>query len=171
MCPSPQSFDCPAISNCYASHVTNATRHTSKRVSFSEYSSLHLYGSDPSYRCQMSYSKSEIEDFRFRAASEARHLRQLLARCPLQDANRICHLLIVHNVLAPEDVLGIEHLLSENASRLVFTERLFQRASLLAKQEELREKNELDAELLAEVAISRSAKNAERARVRAAIAP
>ena len=170
MCSSSQSFDYPIISSCDASHATNATRRATKRVSFSEYSSLHLYPSDPSYRRQMSYSKGEIKDFRLRASSEAQHLRELLDRCPLQDANKIYHLLILHNVIAPEDFLGIEHLLSENTIRLVLTERFLQRSSLLAMQKELREKNELDADLLAEVAISMSAKNAVRARVRAAIA-
>lgn len=170
MCSPSQSSDCPIISSCHATQETNSTRRATKRVSFSEYSSLHMYPSDPAYRRQMSYSKGEIKDFRLRAASEAQHLRELFNRCPLQDANKIYHLLIQHNIIAPEDFLGIEHLLSETTIRLVLTERFVQRNSLLAKQKELREKNVLDADLLAEVAISMSAKNAVRARVRAAIA-
>ncbi|KAL3795447.1 hypothetical protein HJC23_000805 [Cyclotella cryptica] len=169
MCSSLQSKS-PTISLHDASRVNNLTRQATKRVRFSEYSCLYMYQSNPSYRRKMSYSKTEIEAFRFRTASEAGKLRQLLAGCPIREANRICHILIHHNVVAPEELLGIEHLISEHVTRLMLSDRLGQRALLLKTQQELREKNELNFELLAEVATSMSAKNAERARVRATMA-
>ncbi|KAL3795664.1 hypothetical protein HJC23_002071 [Cyclotella cryptica] len=142
---------------------------STKQVSFSEYSRLHVYGEDPLYRRCKFYSSSEYEAFRTRAASDAYKLRQLLAACPLQNAETI-RLLIAHGAVKREDFLGIEHLISRSVFERVTKERRSHSALLLKRQEELQEKNELDACSLAEVLVPRSAKSAARARVRAAMA-
>ncbi|KAL7502182.1 hypothetical protein ACHAWX_000483 [Stephanocyclus meneghinianus] len=156
-------------SNSTASISSNNEDHATKEVSFSEYSTLHVYDADPSYRHCKSYSSPEYEAFRDRAAFEAYRLRQLIAEYPFQNAETI-RLLINRGAVRREDFLGIEHLISESVHQRLLKERRVYSALLLQRQKELREKNELDASSLAEVVLVRSAKSAARARVRAAVA-
>ena len=141
----------------------------SKHVHFSQYSSMHVYGVDPSYRLSKSYSSTEYKAFRTHAASEAHRLKQLITSCALPNAKSI-RLLIQHGVMNREEFLGIEHLIDPWAYQGVMKERRLHSALLFQKQEELLMRNELDANSLAEVAVARSAKSAGRARVRAAMA-
>lgn len=159
--------DCHTLSSAPTSN--DDVDHSTKQVRFSEYSSLHIYVLDPSYRRSKSYSSSEYQAFRTSAAFEAYRLRQLIAACPFQNAETI-RLLIGRGIVTREDFLGIEHLISESAHDRVLKERRFHSASLLKRQKELRENNELDSSSLAEVDLARSAKSAVRARVRAAVA-
>ncbi|KAL7480922.1 hypothetical protein ACHAW6_006584 [Cyclotella cf. meneghiniana] len=148
-----------------ASGVFNEIRSV-KRVRFSEYSTMRVYVVDPVSRQSMSYSSAEYEAFRTRAAFDGYQLRRLLAACSSQNADTF-RLLISHGVISREDFLGVEHLISERATERVLRERRIHSVSLLEKQNELRERNELNADLLAEVAKAMSTKSAQRARVRA----
>ncbi|KAL7489465.1 hypothetical protein ACHAW6_015087 [Cyclotella cf. meneghiniana] len=145
--------------------VTGPTKH----VHFSQYSSLHVYGVDPSYRLSKSYSSTEYTAFRTRAAFEAHRLRQLITSCALPNVKTI-RLLIEHGAVKREDFLGIEHLIDRRVYERVMKERRVHSALLLQRQEELLKRNELDADSLSEVVKARSAKSADRARVRAAMA-
>lgn len=147
------------------SDESNLTRFA-KRVRFSDYSTMRVFAIDPESRKAMSYSSAEYEAFRTRAAFDAYQLRRLLAACSSQNANTF-RLLISNGVIAREDFLGIEHLISEQACTRVLSERRAHTASLLERQKELRERNELNAYALANIAAARSAKSTQRARVRA----
>ena len=148
-----------------ASGESKETR-SAKRVRFSEYSTMRVYVIDPLSRQSMSYSSAEYEAFRTRAAFDGYQLRRLLAACSSQNANTF-RLLINHGVIAREDFLGVEHLISERSTERVLRERRVHSVLLLEKQNELRERNELNADLLAEVATAMSTKSVQRARVRA----
>ncbi|KAL3805926.1 hypothetical protein HJC23_007887 [Cyclotella cryptica] len=152
-----------------ASSSNDNEDHSTRQVRFSDYSTLHIYRADPSYRRCKSYLPSEYQAFRTRAAFEAFRLRQLIEACPFQNAETI-RLLINRGIVKREDFLGIEHLISESAHERVVKERRVHSSSLLKRQKELLENNEWDANSLAEVALARSAKSAARARVRAAVA-
>lgn len=112
--------------------------------------------------------------FRFRAAAEGHHIRQLLTGCPISDANRICRTLINLNVLDVEQLLGIEHLISEEAHNSVVEARRDHSKSLLKKQKELKEDTNNDTvnvvEVLADLARERSGKSMDSAWGRAAMA-
>ncbi|KAL3783076.1 hypothetical protein HJC23_012113 [Cyclotella cryptica] len=129
---------------------------------------MRVYAMDPLSRQSMFYSSAEYEAFRTRAASDGYQLRRLLAACSSRNADTL-RLLINRGVIAREDFLGVEHLISEQAGQRVPQERRAHSVSLLEMQKKLREKNELNADLLAEVAVATSAKSAQRARVRAVI--
>ncbi|KAL7489145.1 hypothetical protein ACHAW6_014743 [Cyclotella cf. meneghiniana] len=140
-----------------------------KHVRFSQYSSMHVYNVDPSYRLSKSYSPTECKAFRTCAAFEAHRLRQLITYCQLPCAESV-RLLIQDGVIMPEDVIGIEHLIHPSSYERVMKERRVHSTLLLQRQEELLERNELDAKSLAEVVMVRSAKSAHMARARAAMA-
>lgn len=148
-----------------ASGLSKLTRST-KRVSFAEFSTMHVYFDDPVSRCWMTYSSAEYQAFRARTAFEVYQLQRLIDTRSSQDANTI-RLLIRQGVIAPEHFLGIENLISECGRERVMYERRVHAALLLKRQKELRERHELNADLLAEVSIARSARSTERARLRA----
>jgi hypothetical protein len=154
----------------YRASISNDNEdHLTKEVSFSEYSTLHFYGADPSYCNCKSHPLSEYQAFCNRVAFEAYWLRRLIAENPFQNAETIC-LLFNRGVVSREDFLGIEHLISEGVQHRVLKENHAHLTLLLQRQKELQEKNELDASLLVEAVLARSVKSTARARVQVAVA-
>lgn len=143
-----------------------------KQVTFSDYSSLRSYEIDPKYRAIKSYSSADRKRFQVDAAREGIRIQRLISSLHVQPGAAI-HELIERNLLCREELLGIEHLVSEKAALRTAHERRSHTALVLKAQEELRVKNAiaLDNNLtLAKVAIARSTRNGEKARLRAALA-
>lgn len=140
-----------------------------KHVRFSQYSSMHVYGVDPSYSLSKSYSSKEFKAFLTCAAFDAHRLRQLITSCALPHAESV-RFLSQDGVIKPEDFLGIEHLIHPSSYERVMKERRLHSDLLFQRQGELLRRHELDANSLAEMVMARSAKSADRARARAAMA-
>ncbi|KAL3803696.1 hypothetical protein HJC23_003750 [Cyclotella cryptica] len=150
---------------------TRATPRTkSKEVHFSEYSTRRVYVSDPSYESRKSYSSSDQIIFRKQAAHDAFRIKHLISSCPAQPGYAIQQL-IECGLLTREELLGIEHLVSINAEQ-AYRKRRDYIKSVLCAQKLLRETNEnkVNAEQLASVAIAKSSRMIEKARLRAALA-
>ncbi|KAL3781930.1 hypothetical protein HJC23_011435 [Cyclotella cryptica] len=152
------------------SEVNNAKPR--KHVTFSDYSSLRSYENDPKYRATKSYSSADRKRFQVDAAREGIRIQRLISSLHVQPGAAI-HELIGLNLLCREELLGIEHLVSEKAALRTAHERRSHSAIVLKAQDDLRDKNSdaLDSNiLLAKVAISRSSRNVEKAKLRAALA-
>ncbi|KAL7516266.1 hypothetical protein ACHAWX_001299 [Stephanocyclus meneghinianus] len=143
-----------------------------KHVTFSDYSSLRTYENDPKYRATKSYSSADRKRFQVDAAREGIRIQRLISSLHVQPGAAI-HELIKLNLLCREELLGIEHLVSEKAALRTAHERRSHTALVLKAQEELRFKNTNVGDgnvKLANVAIARSSRNGEKAKLRAALA-
>ncbi|KAL7516570.1 hypothetical protein ACHAWX_001571 [Stephanocyclus meneghinianus] len=152
---------------------SSRSRKASKNVTISQTSKLRFYNVHKAER-QEWYSSKDREVFQAKALYEAFRIRELIAVASEGGNTRgkATMYLVERNLLSPEEMLGIEDLITSVASaRHAFSERRLHTALILKKQRELREKNELNISIkLAEMATSRSSKNVERARLRAALA-
>jgi hypothetical protein len=152
---------------------SSRSRNASKNVTISETSKLRFYNVHKTVS-QEWYSSKDRQVFQAEAVCEAFRIRELIAVASEGGNTRgkATMYLVERNLLSPEEMLGIEDLITGVASaRHAFKERRLHTALVLTKQRELREKNERNiANKLAEVATSRSLKNVERARLRAALA-
>ncbi|KAL3799139.1 hypothetical protein HJC23_002267 [Cyclotella cryptica] len=141
-----------------------------KEVTFSEYSSLHVYQVGPVER-QKAYSSTERKAFQIDAFREATRIQGLIASCPYEGGEAIRYLLNF-GLINPEELVGIENLIcGRSSSKKVSKERYLHTAFVLERQRELREKNEMNSvQKLAATATTRSLKSVEKARFRAALA-
>lgn len=138
-----------------------------KVVSFSPHSRLHVYLVDEDERLK-SYSSSEQKMFQSQTLYNAFRIQELMQSCPYEGGNAIRYL-VERNVIGPEDLLGIEHLIVGAAK--ISKERRSHTRLVIEKQKELSENNHSNIEQeLADVAAARSLKSFEKARVRAALA-
>jgi len=145
--------------------ISSSTSH--KVVSFSPHSRLHVYLVDEDERLK-SYSSSEQKLFQAHTLYDAFRIKELIQSCPYEGGNAIRYL-IGRNLIGPEDLLGIEHLIIGAAK--ISKERRIHTRLVVEKQKELHENNYNNFEQkLADVAAARSLKSFEKARVRAALA-
>ncbi|KAL3783757.1 hypothetical protein HJC23_004876 [Cyclotella cryptica] len=140
-----------------------------KKVTFSTYSTLHIYDVDPSYQFTKSYSFSEIKTFREQAAINSHVLRELISSYPMSRSNNLKYLLR-SKILCLEDILGIEQLIDKHGGTSMMQERHNHVLCVLKKQEELCKANVIHFTALAEVSIASSGKNVLKAQYRAALA-
>jgi hypothetical protein len=148
---------------------SNMSLNQPKRVVFSEYSEICVYQRNDKYEYNKSYSSADRKTFRCQALLDGDLIREVIASCPLQDANAL-HRLLEMKVLRTEDLLGIEHLISEKGNARALKQRRTHVALLLRRQEKLRRENIADEVMLAESVLPISAKSAAKARCRAALA-
>ncbi|KAL3797890.1 hypothetical protein HJC23_006928 [Cyclotella cryptica] len=150
-------------------HNKSASNCSRKEVTFSEYSELRLYSSNKSYQVNKSYSDSDIQTFRTRASFEALRIRSLISEYPLQGWSVIKHVMGL-GLLTHEDLVGIEHLVCENAAEQTLRERRAHLTSILKAQELLKEKyeNVVHPSKLARLSSVSSEKHVQNARARAA---
>ncbi len=142
----------------------------SKKVSFSKYSIKRVYVSDPNYENWKSYSSADQQTFRKEAAHDAFRIKHLLSISPLP-AGLAIHEFMKQGKLTREDLLGIEHLVSMNAEKAMRDQRSYMNL-VLGVQKQMREKNEneINAGMLAVIAVAKSSRMIEKARLRAALA-
>jgi hypothetical protein len=139
-----------------------------KTVTIAEISAVRSY---PTAQ-QEFYTSKDRKAFQIQAVREAVRIRDMMNRCPEgYKGGKATLYLIERNLIASEDMLGIENLmLGTDRARKTFEERRMHTAFVLKKQRELVEKTGLNADKLAEVASLRSSKNVERAKLRAVLA-
>lgn len=153
-----------------------------KQVTFSERSSMHVYRLDPSYAATKSYGREERKSFGTAALREAIRIKRLVIGCTPTDGTSTTkdafkHLL-KNNVIALEEIVGIEHMvLGKSASKLLRERQDHSRAILLEQRRmecSRRGSKTLEGndtcETLGRFSALRSSKSVKRARIRAAMA-
>jgi hypothetical protein len=142
----------------------------SKKVSFSKYSTKRVYVTDPSYEDWKSYSSADQKTFRKEAAHDAFRIKHLLSTFPLPTGLAVRELM-KQGLLTREDLLGIEHLVSTNAEKVMRDRQSYMNLVLgVQKQMRVKNENKIDAGMLAVVAVAKSSRMIEKARLRAALA-
>lgn len=144
------------------------------RVTFSESSSMHVYHADPLYVRSKSYSKEERKHFSVEALSEAVRIKKLVLSTPGSSTKDSFKFLLKNNVIALEEIVGIEHLvLGKSASKLL-KERQDHSKAVVQEQHRMGLMQECQSgklcDKLGEFSASRSCKSVKRARIRAAMA-
>ncbi|KAL3780858.1 hypothetical protein HJC23_001591 [Cyclotella cryptica] len=150
-------------------HNDSALHGSKKKVTFAEYSELRLYSNDKWYQSKKSYTSAEVKKFRDQAALDASRIRNLISLCPAQNGCAISHAMDA-GLLKHDELLGIEHLVSEKAAANALYERKAHVALTLRAQEVMQRKydNTVNDVWLAKVARRLSSRSVKRARIRAA---
>lgn len=136
---------------------------TKLEVKFALYSSIHVY---PTHECERkkSYKAPDIKKFKTQVGIDVLRVEELITTCPYKRGNAVCHL-IDSGALAPEELVGIDHLLcGEDAARKIAFDRFAHAKLVTRKQIELHEYE------LAAVASKKSSKNVDKALMRARLA-
>jgi hypothetical protein len=136
---------------------------TKLEVEFAKYSSIHVY---PTHECERrkSYKSPDIKKFKTQIGIDVLRVEELITTCPHKRGNAVCHL-IDSGALAPEELIGIDHLLGgEDAARKIAFDRFAHVKLVTRKQVELHEYE------LAAVASKKSSKNVDKALMRARLA-
>jgi len=109
------------------------------RVSFSGMSSMQLYHIDQLYANNKSYSKEDFKRFSMDIQMEVARIKNLVLLTSSDVSTKeSCRYLIENYVIMPEEIQGIDHLISKSAYKLLQERRNHPRAVLS-------EKNRMDA--------------------------
>lgn len=151
-------------------NMQGTSRTKSKRVNFSHYSTCRVYQSDPYYEGRKSYSSADQKVFRKEAAYDAYRIKHLVTSSSLPTGLAF-RKLMKQGLLSRQELLGIEHLVSINSQKEL-RERRDYTELVLSAQKHMRLKTEdtVDVEMLAALAVAKSAGMIEKARLRAALA-
>ena len=150
------------------------------RVTFSEMSSMQLYHIDQLYADSKSYSKKDFKRFSKDILMEAERIKNLVLLTSSDASTKeSCRYLIENNVIMPEEILGIDHLISKSAYKLLQERRNHPRAVLSEKyriealtsdsMKQMKSHDDL-VKQLATFSALRSSRSAKRARIRASTA-
>lgn len=140
------------------------------RVAFSKYSRFYSFNCSSSYRSNMSYSSAEIKTFRVEALQEGLRIKNLVSSFPSNVGAVIDHL-VKNDVLAEDELLGIEHLIGEEATERLMLKRHAHVALVLGAQKLLPKINIMtSAEVIAQIAAESSHRNVKKAHLRALLA-
>ncbi|KAL7476974.1 hypothetical protein ACHAW6_002798 [Cyclotella cf. meneghiniana] len=147
-------------------HNDVASHDTREKVTFAEYSVMRLYNNDKSYQSKKSYTAAEVKNFRDQAALDASRVRNIISTHSLQNGHASNHAVDL-GLVKHEEILGIEHLLSEKTAANALYERRAHVALTLRAQEVMRRKsgNPVDHVMLAKVASMSSSRSCNRARI------
>lgn len=143
------------------------------RVAFSERSSMYLYHLDPLYAQNKSYTKEDKKIFTTEMLSEAIRIKRLVLSTPEASIKDSFTYLLKNNIISPEEILGIEHLIFAKPSKLLQKRRDYARAVLMEQYRQRQVESEIRGDhtkKLGDFSSSRTAKSVIRARVRAAMA-
>lgn len=141
-----------------------------KRVTFSTYSSARYFKCDSSYRANMSHSSADCKRLRAEVAREGLRIQRLVSSCPHTKTGNVIHHLVGLNVLSMDELVGIEHLVSKDASARLLHERRAHAATVLRAQQEMQQCRDTMFDELARIAASSSSRSIQKARLRAALA-
>ena len=143
---------------------------TSRQVSFSKFSTRRVYISDPHYEDWKSYTSVDRKIFQKDAVHDALEIKRLVSSCHAPTGLAVQQLM-KQRLLTREQLLGIEHLLSVNTEEALQKRQSYIKL-VLDMQDKMRERNDktVNFEMLAAVAIARSSRMIEKARLRAALA-
>jgi hypothetical protein len=143
-------------------------RSSSKKVSFSPYSQLHVYQRDDEAERKKSFTSSERKGFQAQAVKDSFMIRSLIDTCPYEGGTAILYLMD-QKLLHTEELLGIENLIM-GAEKTVKQCRKHT-ALVIKAQRQLEAKNDANIDTkLSHVATTRSLKDVSTARLRATLA-
>ena len=152
-----------------------------KRVTFSEQSTMQLYHLDQQYAHAKSYSREDYKLFGRSSMLEAVRIKKLLLLTPpgVSTKKSVMYLL-ENNVISPEEIRGIEHLVLCNSPSMGLQERRDHIRAVLLEQRRIRmlERHHIKhlkiqadpTEKLAAFSASRSSRSLKSAKIRAATA-
>lgn len=141
-----------------------------KQVSFAKYASLHIYNCSLTYRStMMSYSAADQKAFQAQALQDGLRIGQLIAASTL-DTGAAIHRLFERNIISCEDLIGIEHLISDRAIMAVRDKRKTHVQLVLGLKEEVQKKNGERVKLIVKALKVSSSKSAKKAQLRAILA-
>jgi hypothetical protein len=150
-------------------NTSSKTLKTPKRVSFTQYSRVREYEVSRTHR--KSYTHEDEQAFRNEALMDALRIRDAIASHPDVTATNPVKRLIELNLLATEEMVGIEDKIVDLTGMKKALEYKAHATFLLDHQDELRRNNDEGyAEKLAHAAAASSSASARKARARAALA-
>ena len=152
-----------------------------KRVTFSEQSTMQLYHLDQQYAHAKSYSREDYEVFGRNSLVKAVRIKKLVLLTPSGASTKeSVTYLLENNVISPEEIRGIEHLVLCNSPSMGLKGRRDHARAVLLEQHRIRMleryatrhlKIEVDpTEKLASFSASMSSRSSNTARIRAAMA-
>ncbi len=172
------------MSDCLANSQDWLSMHKTlrQRVTISERSTMQLYHLDQIYAQTKSYSKDDCQRFSRDSLMEAVKIKNLVvSSTPIGASTKESFKnLLKNDVLLPEEIRGIEHLLLYKSASMVLQDRrdharavllMQHRMETLAKDPVKQGKVQGDiAEALASFSASRSSRSVKHARIRASMA-
>ena len=152
-----------------------------KRVTFSEQSTMQLYRLDQQYAHAKSYSREDYKVFGRNSLVKAVRIKKLVPLSPSGASTKeSVTYLLENNVISPEEIRGIEHLVICNLPFMGLKGRRDHARAVLLEQHQIRIleryatrhlKVEVDpTEKLASFSASKSSRSSNTARIRAAMA-
>ena len=129
--------DWPRPMSGYTQERQSLRRLLKLRVTFSEMSSMQLYHIDPLYANSKSYSKEDFRRFSTDILMEAARIKNLvLLTSSDMSTKESVRYLIENHVIMPEEIQGIEHLISKSVFKLQ-QERLDHPRAVRSEQDRL----------------------------------
>ena len=141
-----------------------------KGVDFSDFSQLRIFLPDTTYTKSKAYNPEERKDFKMEALREAVRIKRLITSTPAPSMRESLKYLLKNKVLAPEEIVGIEHLVFSKSVTQVCRARKAHVQAVVQKQHELQQGQRDSTKKLGDYSASRSIKYVKHARVRAAMA-
>ena len=142
-----------------------------KTVRFSEYSEARVFN-NRSYISKKSYTKAEVAGFKAQVSIEASGLQKLISRFRMPTGGAI-HSALGLGMLKVENLVGMEHLVTQSARDQFVLERSTHSALVLRAQKLLQEKgeytDEMAAVMLAKAASISSSSSSKKAALRASM--
>lgn len=156
----------------HMSSSSSGKSHKRSRVRFCESSRLHIYQRAPiSMLRSLSYTKTDINEFRQHTVVEAMRIKALVADAPHDSASESIKYLLRNHMIERHDLIGIDHFVLGAPFR-VRKIRKHHAAAVLRKQQELRQDRQTVQDMsltLGKFAQSSSLKSYKNAQVRAAM--
>ena len=141
---------------------------SNKKVAFSTYSHCKVYRINVQIEREKSYTKSDRKKFQEKAFRDCARIRAMMEKCPYDGGHAIRYLMI-NRLIKPEDLLGIEGLLT-GYEKVVY-ERMKHSALVLKAQKKHRRTYEEDlGAKLASIAQANSSRAGKKAKLRAGLA-
>ncbi|KAK1733722.1 hypothetical protein QTG54_015577 [Skeletonema marinoi] len=148
------------------------------RVSFSETSTLNVYENyrDDLHRSNIAYSIQDRDLFNTEATQEADRIKVLIITAPQESRAESIKYLLKNNIVAKEELVGIEHLALDNSNRSEIRKR--HSMAVLKKQQEQQQQQQQNQQYpslrdptmaLGNFARKNSLESRNRARARAAL--
>lgn len=141
-----------------------------KSVSFSEYSEVKVM-KNHSYKAKKSYSKYDVDFFKYQISREASRIENLISRFNSKSTGRAIHSALEWGFIKHEDLIGLEHLVTAASREEYVNVRKYHSALVLRAQKLLRDKREdsdkMAAMMLAKAASISSTRCAKKAMLRA----
>jgi len=162
------------VDNMRAESIESSEHNTRPRVFFAEMATLNIYANnrDDLDRSNIAYSTQDRDLLNAEAQQEADRIKVLIITAPQESRAESMIYLLENNIVAKEELVGIEHLVLDNSSRSEIRKR--HSMAVLKKQQEQQQKQQHPslrdpANALGKFARKNSRESRNRATARAAL--